>query len=105
MRACEIVVITPDGRKTEYESIADFWRQSKYSLSAIRKAFREDKPMKNGTRIKRNDSFKVIGFKGTKTKKFRSFEEAGRFLGVSKTTIRNYANSGDELKGWTFDIL
>lgn len=104
-RGYEIVVITPDGNKTEYESIHDFWRHSKYTMNAIRKAIRDDKPMKNGTRIKRIQSFKVIAFKGEKTKRFRTFEEAGEFLGVSITTIKNYVNSGDELKGWTLDVL
>ena len=38
MRGCDVIVISPNGNKTEYESKRDFWRHSNYSLDSIKEA-------------------------------------------------------------------
>ena len=35
MNGYDIIVISPNGKRTEYESKRDFWRHSRYSLVSI----------------------------------------------------------------------
>ncbi|MGN0905851.1 MAG: hypothetical protein ACI4NM_01780 [Bullifex sp.] len=105
MNSCIIMVTKPNGKKKEYKSISDFHRESGYSFDTIRKAVRENKPMKDGTRVRKYNPYKIIGFSGKESRKFRSLKEAGDMLGVSTAIISDYIDSGSELKGWTFDVL
>lgn len=106
MRGCDVIVISPNGKKTEYESKRDFWRHSNYSLDSIKEAVESGKPLKDGTRVRlKYGKDKVIAFKGIKQEKFRTYTEAGKRFGCKAEQIKQLVESGDELNGWTFDIL
>ena len=106
MRGCEIVVVSPSGKKTEYESKRDFWRHSSYSLASIDEAVKTSKPLKDGTRVRlKHEEKKVIAFKGIKQEKFRTYTEAGKRFCCKAGRIKELVESGEDLDGWTFDIL
>lgn len=116
----KIVVISPDLQTKEYKSVQEFWRNSKYSQTAIRKALIQGKPMSDGTRIryieeseevtkkpsrKHREKYIVLVFKGDKLMKFKSFQKVRESLGISAETVKRRIEDGSEYKGYTFDIL
>lgn len=116
----KIVVISPDLSEKEYTSVQDFWRSSKYSQSAIRKALIQGKPMSDGTRIrvkeepkkaiekpirKHREKYVVLVFKGSEVEEFTSFQKVREQLGISAETVKKRVEDGKEYKGYTFDIL
>lgn len=105
MNGYNVVVVSPSGKKTEYESKRDFWRHSNYGLGAIDKAVKTGNPLKDGTRVKLKNQFRVIAFKSNETLKFTSLRKASEHFRCSKLTISRKIQNGEEFNGWTFDVL
>lgn len=105
MNGYDIIVISPNGKKTEYESKRDFWRHSRYSLVSIDEAVKTGKPLKDGTRVRLKNQYRIIAFNSSDILKFTSLRKASEYFKCSKLTITRKIKSGEEFKGWTFDVL
>lgn len=100
-----IIVISPGGQRKEYKSIHDFWRKSKYSLESIRHSINTNTRLKDGTKVRRKNVYRVLAMKENETLRFTSQRKLAEYLGCHYQTVRKHIESGEPLNGWYLDIL